>query len=84
MYTYDRKIILLEVDNLDHVTIEPKWGKPFNCKKAVKVITDCLNIFPEIADFPDFVPYTDMCSEAQLTECIISMRTYLMKKIDMA
>ncbi len=84
MYTYDRKIILLEVDNLDHVTIEPEWGKPFNCQKAVKVIGSCLGIFPEIADSPDFVPYSDPQSEEQLTACIISMRTFLMKKINMA
>lgn len=84
MYTYDRKIILLEVDDLDHVTIEPKWGKPFDCKKAVRRIEACLKQYPEIAESEDFVPYEDAGSEAQLTACIISMRTILMKKINMA
>lgn len=84
MFTYDRKAILLDVDNLDHVTIEPKWGKPFNCEKAVRVIDKVLGIYPEIKDSPDFVSYSDMQSEAELTACIISIRTYLMKAINLA
>ena len=84
MYTYDRKIILLDVDEIDHVTIEPKWGKEFNCGKAVSVIERCLGIYPEIAESPDFVPYSDPSSEKELTACLVSLRTYLMKKINMA
>ncbi len=84
MFTYDRKIILLDVDEMDHVTIEPKWGKPFNCKKAVKIIERYLAIYPEIAESPDFVKYTDLENESELTACLVSMRTYLMKRINMA
>lgn len=84
MFTPDRKAILLDVDHLDHVTIEPSWGKPFNCEKAVRVINDVLGAYPEIVDSPEFVPCSDPKSEAQLTACIISMRTYLMKQLGLA
>lgn len=84
MFTYDRKAILLDVDEMDHVTIEPKWGKPHNCKKAVKIIERYLGIYPEIKESTDFKAYSSPESEEELTACLVSMRTYLMKQINMA
>ena len=40
--------IMSDVDTVDHITILPRWGKPFDREKAIKTIKHCKTFYGDI------------------------------------
>ena len=48
--------IMSDVDTIDHITVLPRWGKPFDREKAIRTIRRCKSFYGDAFDFglPDF------------------------------
>ena len=74
--------ILSDVDTIDHITILPRWHKPFDRAKAIRTIQHCKTFYGDVFAFalPDFARLqtaTDQLLYDELVEIRETLLSYV-------
>lgn len=74
--------IMSDVDTVDHITILPRWGKPFDRDKAIRTIRHCKTFYGDVFDFslPDFARLENATDQALLDE-LVAIREELLRHV---
>ncbi len=74
--------IMSDVDTVDHITVLPRWGKPFDRKKAIKTIRHCKTFYSDVFDFslPDFARL-EAASDQELLDELVAIRETLLSHV---
>ena len=74
--------IMSDVDTVDHITILPRWGKPFDRAKAIRTIRHCKTFYSDVFDFslPDFARL-EAASDQELLDELAAIRETLLSYV---
>ena len=71
--------LLSDVDTVDHITILPRWGKPFDREKAVKTIQHCKTFYGDIFSWSvEDAARLSAATDQQLLDELVAIRETLL------
>ena len=74
--------IMSDVDTVDHITILPRWGKPFNRDKAIKTIKHCKTFYGDIFTYTaEDAARLASATDAQLLDELVAIRETLLTNV---
>ena len=78
----NRQQIMNDVDAIDHITVLPRWGKPFDRTKAIAALKRCKTFYGDVFDFslPDFARL-EAASGQELLDELVAVRETLLRHI---
>lgn len=78
----NRQQIMSDVDTIDHITILPRWNKPFDRAKAIAALKRCKTFYGDVFDFslPDFARL-EAASDQELLDELVAVRETLLRHI---
>ena len=74
--------IMSDVDVIDHITILPRWHKPFDRAKAIRTIRHCKSFYGDVFDFSlaDFARL-ETAADRELLEELVAIRETLLRHL---
>ena len=74
--------IMSDVDTVDHITILPRWGKPFDRQKAIKTIKHCKTFYGDIFTYTvEDAARLAAATDQQLLDELVSIRETLLSHV---
>lgn len=75
----NRQQIMSDVDTVDHITILPRWGKPFDRARAIAALKRCKTYYGDAFEFslPDFARLENATDQELLDELVVVRETLL-------
>ena len=74
--------IMSDVDTVDHITILPRWGKPFDREKAVKTIKHCKTFYGDIFTYTvEDAARLAAATDRQLLDELVAIRETLLSHV---
>ena len=71
--------IMSDVDTVDHITILPRWHKPFDRDKAIRTIKHCKTFYAEVFDYSvDDAARLSAATDQQLLDELVAIRETLL------
>ena len=72
--------IMSDVDAIDHITVLPRWNKPFDRAKAIRTIQRCKTFYGDLFRFslPDFARLEN-ATEQELLDELVAIRETLLR-----
>ena len=76
----NQRQIMSDVDTVDHITILPRWGMPFDRAKAIRTIQRCKTFYGDLFGFslPDFARLEN-ATEQELLDELVAIRETLLR-----
>ena len=74
--------IMSDVDTVDHITILPRWNKPFDREKAIKTIRHCKSFYGDVFEFSlaDF-DRLEEAEDQELLDELVAIRETLLQHV---
>ncbi len=78
----NKQQILSDVDTVDHITVLPRWNKPFDRERAVRAIRHCRSYYGDVFAF-DLADFTrlETATERELLEELVAIRETLLRHL---
>ena len=78
----NRQQIMSDVDTIDHITILPRWRKPFDRAKAIATLKRCKTFYGDVFEFslPDFARLENAADQELLDE-LVAVRETLLRQV---
>ena len=74
--------IMSDVDTVDHITILPRWGKPFDRAKAIKTIKHCKTFYGDIFTYTvEDAARLAAATDQQLLDELVAIRETLLSHV---
>ena len=74
--------IMSDVDTVDHITILPRWGKPFDRQKAIKTVKHCKTFYGDIFTYTvEDAARLAAATDQQLLDELVSIREELLRHV---
>ena len=74
--------IMSDVDTVDHITILPRWHKPFDRDKAVKTIRHCKTFYGDIFTWSvEDAGRLSAATDQQLLDELVAIRETLLSYV---
>lgn len=78
----NKQQIMSDVDTVDHITILPRWNKPFDREKAIRTIEHCRSCYADVFDLElsDFARL-EKATDRELLDELVSIREVLLQHV---
>ena len=74
--------IMSDVDTVDHITILPRWQKPFDRKKAIRTIKHCKTFYGDIFTYTvEDAARLEAATDGQLLDELVEIREELLRRV---
>ncbi len=74
--------IMSDVDTVDHITILPRWHKPFDREKAIKTIKRCKTFYGDIFTWSvEDAARLEAATDQQLLDELVAVREELLRRV---
>lgn len=74
--------IMSDVDTVDHITILPRWNKPFDREKAIRTIKHCRTFYGDIFSWSvEDAERLSAATDQQLLDELVSIRETLLSYV---
>lgn len=74
--------IMSDVDTVDHITVLPRWNKPFDRDKAVKTIKHCKTFYGDIFTYTvEDAARLAAATDQQLLDELVAIREELLRRV---
>ena len=74
--------IMSDVDTVDHITILPRWNKPFDREKAIRTIKRCKTFYGDIFTYTvEDAARLEAASDRQLLDELVAIREELLRRV---
>ena len=74
--------IMSDVDTVDHITILPRWGKPFDREKAIKTVKHCKTFYGDIFTYTvEDAARLEAATDRQLLDELVAIREELLRHV---
>ena len=74
--------IMSDVDTVDHITILPRWNKPFDREKAIKTIKHCKTFYGDIFTYTvEDAARLSAATDQQLLDELVAIREELLRHV---
>ena len=74
--------IMSDVDTVDHITILPRWGKPFDREKTIKTIKHCRTFYGDMFDWSaEDAERLSAATDQQLLDELVAIRETLLSHV---
>lgn len=78
----DKLQIMSDVDTVDHITILPRWHKPFDREKAIKTIKHCKTFYGDIFTYTvEDAARLTAATDQQLLDELVAIRETLLSHV---
>lgn len=74
--------IMSDVDTVDHITILPRWGKPFDREKAIRTVKRCKTFYGDIFSYTvEDAARLAAATDQQLLDELVAIREELLRHV---
>ena len=78
----DKLQIMSDVDTVDHITILPRWHKPFDREKAIRTVKHCKTFYGDIFTYTaEDAARLEAATDGQLLDELVEIREELLRHV---